>query len=206
MRVCVHEPQMRGYVAPVGLDCSRETYPIRYCILNPEAGNYCVPGVTLPAPEAERPRAASPQDFFGFIGRHNTDDLIISMVHASREHPCARIWNKGLTCGYGQWAATDRLVARASQRREWRHDRQTVPRPLAQRRARRHGDRTHVPRPMLGRKHAQYGELVSWHRRHLLSSALPLRAGRCRGSCRGHFGAQATRGDYIVEGHRRRHL
>ena len=44
---------------------------------------------------------ASPQDFFGFIGRHNTDDLIISMVHASREHPCARIWNKGLTCGYG---------------------------------------------------------------------------------------------------------
>ena len=200
---------MRGYVAPVGLDCSRETYPIRYCILNPEAGNYSVPGVFRPTsgPEAERPRAR-PQDFFRFsasVGRHNTDDLI-SMVHASREHPCARIWNKGLTCGYGHGRDGQARGEGIPKERMETRPAQTVPRPLAQRRARRHGDRTHVPRPMLGRKHAQYGELVSWHRRHLLSSALPLRAGRCRGRCRGHFGAQTTRGDYIVEGHRRRHL
>jgi hypothetical protein len=42
---------------------------------------------------AERPRVARSRDFFGFIPgdiTDNTDDLI-SMVHASREHPCARI-------------------------------------------------------------------------------------------------------------------
>ena len=138
-----------------------------------------------------------------------TDDLT-PMVHASREHSCSIICNKGLTCGYCHGRDGQARGSRASQRREWRHARQTVPRPRARRRARRHGDRTHVPRPMLGRRHAQYGELVSWHRRLLLSSGLPLRAGRCRGRCRGHFGAQAgaqaTRGDYIVEGHRRRRL
>ena len=62
-------------------------------------GHSSGPGGGASAEPRARPRRTF--SHFGFIGRHNTDDLIISMVHASREHPCARIWNKGLTCGYG---------------------------------------------------------------------------------------------------------